>query len=304
MKHNIIVFFLVMAGCAAQVAKQEPAPIVIPPPVIQEPVKQGQKVDLSAIGEVADKSQCSKKSFKDRGTLPSGYYKSLVYAYAAAYCGRASRDDAKAVSVAKRGDAVKDVLTWYAPEFENLGMSNNVAGKDTLRHTYAFLPGLAARESNGRFCAGRDASASFTKSESAEAGTYQTSYGASSSHKSARDMLGIYREGRRHCYLEEAKEGWPKTGKYSYDSYCSPTGWNMKNWGETVDTGYQWQKIIKSCPAFSHDYAAVIVRYNGGSKGEFGPVRRKEVQLFKECDDMLASVEKIVDASPDTCKDL
>jgi hypothetical protein len=43
--------------------------------------------------------------------------------------------------------------------------------------------------------------------------------------------------------------------------------------------------------------AAVGLRVNGGEEGHYGPVRRKEVELRQEADDLLRQVQRLVEQS-------
>jgi len=74
------------------------------------------------------------------------------------------------------GNDNTDALSWYNSDFHAIGMSNAVAGLNTLRHLFVLLFGLGMRESSGNCFEGRDISASNTSSETAEAGLFQQSY--------------------------------------------------------------------------------------------------------------------------------
>ena len=52
-------------------------------------------------------------------------------------------------------------------------MDNDAAGVDTVRHLFVLLIGLGMRESSGKYCEGRDKSASNRSAETAEAGLFQ-----------------------------------------------------------------------------------------------------------------------------------
>jgi hypothetical protein len=247
---------------------------------------------VRSIEEAATNSACAKHRFGNgRGVLPVGFYQSLALTYAKAVCAPA-RSNVVATGAAVSNDSRKDALAWYADRFAALGMRNDVAGAGVVRHVYALLPGLAAMESSGRYCCGRDRSANFSTAESAEAGTFQTSWGASSSHASLPGLFAVY-QNDKSCFLEQARRGW------RWETYCA--GWNERNWGDPEETGYKWQALTKSCPAFAFEYAAVVVRYNGGSKGEFGPLRKKQVELVGECDTMLSNVADLVARHRSVC---
>ena len=48
----------------------------------------------------------------------------------------------------------KDALSWYRSNFTAKGMSNEIAGADTLRHLFVLMLGLGMRESRGHHCEG------------------------------------------------------------------------------------------------------------------------------------------------------
>ena len=235
--------------------------------------------DISAI---ADHSGC--RSALD-GVL-SSYVRGVAIVFAASAC-QPDRDDVKIVSAA-RSDAQKtDALSWYEPQFAALTMSNERPGADTLRHSYALLLGLGVRESSGRYCVGRDRSANFTTADSAEAGLFQTSWGVHTSSSVLEPMFRRYSADQQHCLLDVFKPG----------ARCS--NWDARTWG--AGTGAEWQELTKACPAFATEYAAVVLRSSGGSRGEFGPIRRKEAQLTQACDAMLAKVQAYLAANPQAC---
>lgn len=245
-----------------------------------------------AIIDIAAGSKCSKIDWLGRGSAPRGYYKGIALTFAKAVC-NPSRPDVQLVSAPSSGDGVHDALTWYADKFAALGMKNT-GGVDTLRHTYALMIGLGMRESSGTYCCGRDMSAGFSSADSAEAGTFQASWGARSvASPTLANMFKQYRDNPDGCFLENFKEG---------IGSCSAANW--KNWGVETTDGFQWQRVTKSCPAFSAEYAAVLLRKTGGSHGEFGPLRQHAAELKPECDAMLMQVQKLVESQPDLCKAL
>lgn len=136
---------------------------------------------LDKIIEVAANSQIARYHWLDRGVAPKGYIKGMAVVYAKVYCQlKAANPFAKEMAKANTGNSDKDALAHYAQKFRDLGMNNSVAGVDTLRHLFVLLIGLGMRESSGKYCEGRDRSASNTTAETAEAGLFQTSYNARS----------------------------------------------------------------------------------------------------------------------------
>lgn len=239
---------------------------------------------IVGIDEITTSSACSKINWKDRGRIPIGFFKVLSRTYARALC-NPNRIDVITASSPPAGNILKDALSHYGINETN-----------RLRSVYTILAGLAARESSGKYCCGRDASADFSSHTSAEAGLFQTSWGVSKVDESLPTMTHIYQKGARSCFLEEAREGW------DWKKYCS--GWNEKNWNKPEEEGYQWQATTKSCPAFAIEYAAVVLRKNGGSKGEFGPIRQKKVEVRSECEDLFKNIEVFVKNNPKICESL
>jgi len=291
---KLLLCLLFLVGCTSVPTPPVVKPIEIPKPEPTkpvEPVKPTEQVkpvgSLDAIKTIAGSSQCAKYQWKDRGLAPKAYIKGVALVFAKAVCSP-KRDDVVVVSQAKTGDDVKDALSWYNSNFNSLGMKNDVAGVDTLRHAYTLLIGLGMRESSGKHCCGRDMSADFNTAESAEAGIFQSSWGAKRASPVLAPMFEKYKAAPNGCLLDVFKE----------NVKCS-TG-DAKNWGD--GNGYEWQKLTKECPAFSTEYAAVLLRTLGGTKGEFGPLRKKAAEIRPECDAMLLQVQKIVEEQPSLCE--
>ena len=105
---------------------------------------------------------------------PKGYIRGMAVMFGRVYCKmNANRDAASEMATADSGDDSVDALTWYAPEFSQLGMDNSAPGVDVLRHLFVLLTGLGMRESSGRHCEGRDMDAGNTGADTAEAGLFQ-----------------------------------------------------------------------------------------------------------------------------------
>ena len=242
---------------------------------------------VADIDAIALASSCYKYSWKDRGQAPKGYMKGVAETFARAVC-QPMRSDVVLVSKKKTTDDVHDVLSWYNSNYTALGMSNDVAGVVTMRHVYTLLIGLGMRESSGEHCCGRDTSATNTSSSAAEAGAWQTSYDSHSYSTELDKRFDLYRKTPPKCFLEAYKDG----------VSCSSTDWAI--WGTGTD-GRDFQEISKECPAFSAEYAAMMLRLSGGSVGHYGPLRRKEAELRPECDQMLQKVQTLVESNPGVC---
>jgi hypothetical protein len=134
---------------------------------------------IEQIVQIASQSDIARYFWSDRGRAPAGYINGMALVYARTYC-RFGASDAFALEMAKAntGDEARDALAWYDEAFSVQGMRNDVAGADTLRHLFVLVIGLGMRESGGRYCCGRDTSASNATSDTAEAGLLQTSFNA------------------------------------------------------------------------------------------------------------------------------
>jgi hypothetical protein len=193
--------------------------------------------------------------------------------------------------VGKAEKGTNDALDWYGAILAaKLGPVS--AGITTVRQLYTLLAGLGMRESSGSYCTGRDMSASFSSSTTAEAGLFQTSWGANTRSILLGGLFRQYQASKTGCLAATYKAG----------VSCSAS--NLKNWGQTSETGYQWQALTKDCPSFSTEYAAVLLRLNGGAKGEWGPLRKKAVEVIPECDQLLKQVQAYVTANPGVCAQL
>lgn len=291
---KILILMLLLIGCQSLQKALLIAPAPTPTPVVTE-IDITEPIDMIAgITSIATASKCNKIQWKNRGLPAKGYLKGMALVYAKAYC----HQDApyvKLVSLARKQPESKydatDALSWYNSNFKIAGMNNDKDGVDTLRHTFALLIGLGPQESSGKYCCGRDMSASFNSADSAEAGLFQASWGAKRvSPELLTAMFNSYKDSPNLCLLDTFKEG----------ANCSSD--DAKSWGD--GTGYEWQNLTKSCPAFATEYAAVLLRLTGGTRGEFGPIRKKNVELVPACDTMLKDIQKYVDSYKEVCKEL
>jgi hypothetical protein len=240
-----------------------------------------------AITALAVGSACYRYQWPNRGQMPRGYIKGVALSFARGVC-LPMRSDIVLVSSAKTTNTQRDVLAWYGTEFAALNMNNSVAGLDTFRHTYTLLIGLGMRESSGEHCTGRDTSATNTTSDSAEAGAWQTSYDSRGSSPELPILFNRYRTSTTGCFLSTYAEG----------VTCNAANW--QNWGTGAD-GLLFQRLEKECPGFAAEYAAVMLRVQGGSSGHYGPLRTKAAEIRPECDAMLQGVQAIVAAHPEVC---
>ncbi|WP_295434724.1 hypothetical protein [uncultured Thiodictyon sp.] len=256
---------------------------------------------VGEIQRIASESKCITHHWNAHGLAPRPYIKGMGLVYARALCNRNADDVQLASAPVDSSRVKKDALAAYQQEFKDAGMQNDTP-VDILRHNYALLIGLGMRESSGKYCEGRDVSQCFTTPESAEAGLFQTSYGA---HTAILAFLKKqYADNKRSC-LKEEFGGSAITCRIqkSHNPRCSEATSDIVG-VVGKDPGADWQKMTKECPAFAAEYAAVVLRKNGGAKGEFGPVRRHEAELLQECDTMLKNIQGFVESHPEACSAL
>jgi len=245
------------------------------------------------IAAIAENSPCARVDWPERGFAPKAYMRGMALVFARAVC-QADRADVQVVSAARATPGPQtnrtDALTWYDPQFAALGMSNASSGVDTLRHAYTLLIGLGMRESSGKFCVGRDRHANFITADSAEAGLFQTSFGARTQHATMSALYEKYKADQSACLLDTFRRG----------VSCPPK--DAENFG--TGEGNRWQQLTKTCPAFATEYAAVLMRVHGGRKGEFGPLRNHAAEVRPVCDAMLKQVQDLVRSNPQMCSAL
>ena len=235
---------------------------------------------INKITEIAAASAIAHFDWKDRGVAKPAYFKGMALVYARVFCKLKAGDPAaREMAKAKTENSSKDALAWYSQKFDELGMNNSVAGADTLRHLFVLLIGLGMRESSGRFCVGRDTTASNTTSDTAEAGLFQTSFNARTASPLMPALFSQYLA-NPSGFLEVFRQ----------DIHCSAA--NLENFGS--GQGKEFQRLSKECPAFAAEFAAVGLR---NMRKHWGPINRREAQVRPECDAMLLEVQNAVETS-------
>lgn len=252
MKYLFLFFMLLAVSCSTSKPKKET--VYVPEPSV---VPVG---DFQSILSDAMKSSCVSYSWKNRGVAPKGYIKGMMLSFAQEVCGSDYDFDLT-------GSEKTDALSYYKIE-------------SSMVNTYAFLIGLGMRESSGKYCTGRDTTASNTSAISAETGLFQTSYDAGT----ATEILKKY---GRSCHLEVFKEG----------VSCSDA--NLKNFGSGV--GFDFQKKSKDCPTFAAKVGAETIRKK---RSHYGPINRKEVEFRSECSKLLLDVKMAIEKNKPICEKL
>jgi hypothetical protein len=155
-------------------------------------------------------------------------------------------------------------------------------------------------ESSGKYCEGRDVSQCFTTADSAEAGLFQTSYGARHFSPALPGLFQSYSADQSRCLLEIFQGSITCKIRQSHNPRCPSVTSGVAGAGSGAD----WQKLTKICPSFATEYGAVVLRKHGGLQGEFNPIRKRQAELRPECDSMLRGVQTYVEQQPEVCSAL
>jgi hypothetical protein len=268
---------------------------------LSQPQRVADSDGINTLRSIASQSQCAAHEWAGhRGTAPRSYIEGLTLVFARAVC-QPQRADVQIVAGpvdTSRGS--DDALEVYQEAFQANGMRNDIPGTDTLRHSYTLLIGLGMMESSGKYCEGRDVSQCFTTSDSAEAGLFQTSYGARRFSPILSELFHSYGADQNHCLLKVFQGSVTCNIRKSHNPNCPSATSEVAGTGPGAD----WQNLTKSCPAFATEYAAVVLRKHGGMKGEFNPIRKRQAELRPECDSMLQRVQTYVDQHSELCSAL
>jgi hypothetical protein len=265
-----------------------------------QPQTAAESDGIKTLRSIASQSQCAAHNWNGRGTAPKSYIEGVTLVFARAIC-QPQRPDVKVVSApVDTSPGTDDALALYQTAFQANGMRNDTAGTDTLRHSYTLLMGLGMMESSGKYCEGRDVSQCFTTSDSAEAGPFQTSYGARLFSPVLPELFHSYSADQNHCLLKVFQDSIICKIRKSHNRSCPSATSEVTGTGPGAD----WQRLTKSCPAFATEYAAVVLRKHGGKKGEFNPIRKRQAELRLECDSMLRRVQTYVEQHSEVCSAL
>jgi hypothetical protein len=235
---------------------------------------------IDAIATIAANSSIYRYNWDGRGEAPAGYTEGMALTWAQCFV-KWKRGDSAMLLCAQRnsGNADKDALSWYRGFFDELGMSNEVSGVNTLRHLFVLLLGLGMRESSGEHCCGRDQSASNTDSDTCEAGMFQTSWNIRSCSSEIPPLLDVWQPGdQAQCYLPIFRK----------EVSCSSSEWACYGSGD----GYHYQEVSKSCPPFHAEVTLVGLRK---LRQHWGPINRYEVEIRPEADGMFKAIQDYVD---------
>ena len=234
---------------------------------------------MRAIVEIADRSEIARYAWHDRGVLPKGYTAGIALSFALAAT-RLMQNHPIAVAAAQadRNRPDEDALTWYRREFASIGMDNSHDGIDALRGLFVLMLGLGARESSGRYCEGRDMSATNTSAETAEASMYQTSWNIHSCSSHIPPLL---------------REYWANPNGFlpTFQNGITLQANDLGNYGS--GDGAKFQFLSKHAPAFHAFVTGVGLRFR---REHWGPINRSEVELKAEANEMLLEVQHLLSA--------
>src|SRR5262249_16002741 len=243
--------------------------------VLLSPVQRGQ------ILAVAAQSACASHVFAGRGRAPVGYIKGVALTYAKSYC-ELKQGGQTAVTVMSQpvGTDGLDALAHY-------GRSDATA-LGRLRAVYALSIGEGMRESSGNTTEGRDENVPLQNATeaNAEAGLFQVSFDSFAAVETvsptAEHWLQVLYSDYQHpeaaCELDVFME------------HVSDREKPVVGSGD----GARFQALTKACPAFATEYVEVMLR---SDLPHFGPIKRKEAELFDGCEVMLHDVEAVADAA-------
>jgi hypothetical protein len=234
-------------------------------------------IQIKKICKLADDSAIAGYNWRDRGMMQLGYIQGVALCFGQAVL-RLRHGDPMVQQMARKntGNASKDALAWYADKFDDLGMDNSKNGVVTLRHLFALMMGLGPRESSGRYCEGRDMSATNTSADEAEAGMFQTSWNIRNGDDYIEPLLEEFWE-NPHGFLPEFQVGI----KLKSD--------DLGNFGS--GDGAKYQFLSKYAPCFHAFVTALGLR---SLRQHWGPLNRNEVELREDADELLKQVQAVV----------
>lgn len=239
---------------------------------------------IDAIIAAAAASDLMSHNWSGRGRAPAGYIKGMAVVYGLVYAKYKAGDSSARAMAAPVPAGSKDALAWYEDKFRAADMvsvhSNpELIAIDTLRTLFVLLTGLGMRESSGRYCEGRDMSASNVAADTAESGLFQQSWNSHTASPEIRKLFDAYGAGTYPGLVEIFSEGVRFT--------------ETDNFGD--GDGEAFQRLAKKKPAFAVEAAAVGLRV---LRTHWGPIARREAEIVPAADALFQQVQSIVDAQP------
>jgi hypothetical protein len=228
-----------------------------------------------AVCDLARNSDLAEVGWRDRGKAPTGYVQGMALVYHSVFNRRLTDDVVKPMG-ASLGSSDKDALAWLEEEIDDAGWPLGSAD-ERLRALFAVLIGLGMRESSGRFCEGRDMSASNTSADTAEAGLFQTSWNANGANSQMRALFDRWGS-------EDSSQGMRM--EFTVGVTGSDSEWSCYGSGN----GAMYQAMSKTYPQFHAEFTAIGLRY---LRQHWGPINRREVELRQEAYELLVDLENI-----------
>lgn len=223
-----------------------------------------------------------------KSVAPIGYLNGITLTYARVYCKlKASDPVATRMAQANSNKLDIDALAVYDKDFTKLNMANNSNGSDTLRHLFVLLTGLGMRESDGRYCLGRDKKVQNPADRDIEAGVFQMSY-----------SIGVGSSKPEFALL---KDLYNKLQVLPYSGYLNVfmNGAICKT-NELADfrvtAAGRFREFCVMQPALGAEIAALGLRIRGR---HWGPINEHTVTLNVDCDSLFKAVQAFIDGG--TC---
>ena len=237
---------------------------------------------VATLTEIAADSKIASHNWKGRGRAPLGYIKGMAVTYADLYC-RLKANDPTAAAIAAPVDPKNrnDAHVWYSARLQAAGMGDNDTPGKRLRRLFVLLTGLGMRESSGRYCEGRDRSADNISADTAEAGLFQISFDLIGADRDLNAIFDRYQH-NPDGHIDIFKEG--VTCKAS----------DLQNAGSPGERGFECQDLIKKCPAFAVELAALGLRRR---KSHWGPILRREAEVLPSCEELFVEIEEAIESA-------
>lgn len=261
-------------GCVALIT-------VLSAPVVAAVPASARERIIALVGD----SDCFKRTWADRGAAPMGYIKGMALTYAKSYCELVSTDLPLVQEMASPVDysrvdkkgRLRDALAIYDSHLKPSRRLKLDTPVERLRSQYALAIGLGMRESSGNTTEGPDRTAPNNGPNEAEAGLFQVSFNSWAVSKNFQGSYEWYNgERSERCNLSTFMEGVKDK--------------NVPVRGEGPPALFQ--SFTKGCPGFAVEYVIVQLRKNAN---HFGPINTKKTEYRQSCQDLLASVEPLVD---------
>jgi hypothetical protein len=153
-----------------------------------------EKPPSEAVQEIANASGCAGVG---QAQASRDYIRGMALVFARAVCRPERAETQVASAMPTEPVSVKnhlDGVSVFDAEFRSLKIPNDSSPATMLRHTYVLLTGLGFRESSGWYCVGRYTAQGFSKSTEAEAGLFQTSWGAHRAGSSLEPLFRAYQK--------------------------------------------------------------------------------------------------------------